>query len=57
MNDNVQNAYTDEQEKLDDKFEVELELMLKLGEILDRYGYSLEAVLAGNAPEIRLVKN
>lgn len=56
MNDSVQNAYEDENEKLDDKFAVELELMLKIADLLDRYNYELDAVLVAGEPEIRLIK-
>jgi len=53
----VSNAYPDEQEKLDDDFEVELELVMKMRDLLDLYGYSIDAVLEDGLPAIRLVKD
>lgn len=52
----VRNAYKDEQEKIDDRFKIELELSFKLSDLLERYGYDLEARLVGGLPEIQLVK-
>lgn len=52
----VRSAYPDEQEKIDDRFKIELELAFKLSDLLERYGYDLEAKLVDGLPEIQLIK-
>lgn len=52
----TKNVYPDEQEKLDNEFEIELELTLKLIDLLDRYGYDMEATMEDGLPAVNLVK-
>lgn len=55
MND-VKNIYADEQDKLDRTAEMELELTLKLTDLLDLYNYYMVAELEDGKPVIALRK-
>ena len=52
----VKNIYKDEQEKIDNDTQVELELSFKLQELLDRYGYDLIAEMEDGLPAVKLIK-
>ena len=52
----VKNAYPEEQKKLDNEFQTKLELSLKIEDLLDQYGYDLDAVLVNGMPQLRLHK-
>lgn len=52
----TKNVYPDEQVKLDDEFKLRLELSMKISDLLDTYGYTIEAVLVDGLPEIDLKK-
>jgi len=51
----IENVYPDEQEKLDNKFKIELELSMKIQDLLDLYNYSFEAKVVDGLPEVTLV--
>lgn len=50
------NAYADEKEKLEQEEQAQMELTLKITELLDMYSYDIDAVLVDGMPEIKLVK-
>ena len=52
----VKNIYADEQKKLDNREMIELELTLKLLDLLDLYNYSLDAELRDGLPALKLSK-
>lgn len=52
----VQNIYPEEQDKIEDRFQTELELSMKIMELLDLYDYDLEAKLVGGLPEVQLIR-
>jgi len=52
----VKNIYKDEQEKIDNDTQVEIELSFKLQELLDRYGYDLIAEMEDGLPAVKLIK-
>jgi len=50
----TKNIYPDEQKKLDLQEENEMELMLKVMDLLDDYGYELTSVLEDGVPVLKL---
>lgn len=52
----VRSAYPDEQEKLENQFMIELELMMKIADLLELYSYDLEAKMEDGMPEIQLIQ-
>ncbi len=52
----VRNIYPEEQDKLDRTAEIELELTLKITDLLDLYGYYMVAELEDGMPIISLRK-
>lgn len=52
----VRNAYPDEQKKLENQFMIELELMMKIADLLELYNYDLEAKMENGMPEIQLIQ-
>lgn len=54
MIEDTKNIYPDEQEKIDDRFQIEMELMLKLEDLLDEYNYELVPKVDSNGPRIDL---
>jgi len=52
----VKNIYPDEQQKIEDRFQTELELSMKIMDLLDRYDYDLEAKLVDGMPEVQLIR-
>lgn len=56
MKSDIRNAYKDEQKKIDDDFNTELELSFKIQELLERYGYFMEAELKSGVPVVQLTK-
>lgn len=51
-----ENIYSDEQDKIEQEFERELELTLKIADLLDRYGYAMSAELEDGVPTLKLIK-
>ena len=52
----TKNAYEDEKEKIDNDFEVELELTLKIEQLLEQYGYFVNIKMKEGVPVLELVK-
>ena len=52
----VCSAYPDEQVKLDNDAMIELELIFKIQDLLDEYGYNLDATLRDGLPDLELTK-
>ena len=52
--DSVKSAYQEEQVKIDNEAQVQIELSLKMMDLLDDYGYNLVPVLKGGLPDIEL---
>lgn len=52
----VCNVYKDEQEKIDSRTKKEVELSLKIQDLLDDYEYDMEAVLVDGMPTVRLTE-
>jgi len=50
----TKNVYPEEQVKLDNEAQVQIELSLKMMDLLDDYGYNLVPVLKGGLPDIEL---
>lgn len=53
----VCNAYEDEQVKIDNDYMVEMELIFKIQDLLDDYGYSLGTAIEDGIPVLELTKD
>lgn len=50
----IRNVYKDEQDKIEDRERTQLEILMKMYEIVDAYNYELELVLEDGKPAFKL---
>lgn len=50
----IRNVYPDEQEKIEDRERTEIEILMKMYEIVDAYNYDLELVIEEGKPTFKL---